>query len=128
MKNKDKKFIKDFIKLYINYRVAEFNLFREEKNSKIKIKKLGKKVDFSLSKYKVLFEDMNFLERSFVKINKKQGVGFLSRDFRYFLRWIINRLYKKKIISRNLFKKLSKELEESNIRFINLGPLAGKHV
>jgi hypothetical protein len=120
---KEKVFIKKFINLYIGIIDSEFN------ENKEKIGKANEKIIFMLEDYPILFKDLGVLYNNFEKIKKKKKLkGFVfNGDFKFFLEWIFEELYKNKIVNKKTFDILTAWLINFNIESRKSGPgeLAG---
>jgi len=113
---KEKKFIKDFIRLYLKYRTLEFDLIHHKNNKiKEKLNKLDIKINLLLPRYSILFEDMVFLEKIYAKTINKERMKFIAKDFVSFLKWTIKKIYREKIIDKGVFEKLNSLLLKINL-------------
>lgn len=118
---KEKKFIEDFIDLYI-----EKTELKSAKDKK-KLKEINKKIKLILKDYPVLFRDICVLYKIFNKVARKKKILLLDKDFELFLGSIFEDLYKQKIISRKDFDNLNNWLTKFNItpRVLKLYELGG---
>tara|TARA_Y100000310_G_scaffold312322_1_gene359500 strand:+ start:1201 stop:1596 length:396 start_codon:yes stop_codon:yes gene_type:complete len=120
---KEEVFVRKFISLYIEIIDSEF---RENKK---KVEKTNEKIVFMLHDYPLLFKDLGILYNSFEKIKKKKkSEGFVfNEEFKFFLEWTFEELYKNKIVNKKTFDILTAWLTNFNIESRKSGPgeLAG---
>ncbi len=77
-----------------------------------------------LPNYGFLFKDLNLLYKVFNKVAKdKEREGyFFNESFKFFLKWVFEELYAKKIIDKKIFNELNRFLTTFHLESRKMGP------
>ncbi|MCK5624504.1 hypothetical protein KAI04_01555 [Candidatus Pacearchaeota archaeon] len=116
---KDKNFMKSFVKLYFKRSELEMFLEKDKKSLKYKekVKVLDEMILKKLPQYPVLFDnDLKVLEKFFREVAKKEKATFFTNDFLSFLKWIIQRLHKEKFINKKTAKFLNSKMSKLDFK------------
>lgn len=128
---KDKEFMKKFVRFYFKRRELDLFLEKDKKSTKYKnkIKRLDNQIHKILFKYSILFDNnIITLYNIFRRIAKEEKATFITNDFKSFLIWVLEKLYKEKIINKKDYEILNKHIAKLNFSISLPGSILWKGI